>query len=222
MKIPVTKLELLGTDGTTNVSPARILSYADIQDHLKLDGSADQTVVESLIDAATLRLEQFIDRKLITQHWSIYFDCFPRDYKKDDWWDGARDGHVSSISSADGVIELPFGPCQSVAFINAYDQTDGTTVVNSSAYQVDTISSLARIALRLGSIWPSLTLRPMNGVHVRGVFGIGSASIIPQDIKQALKITVASFYEKRGDNSDPGIPTGAQNLLEPYRRWKLK
>jgi hypothetical protein len=221
--IPQSVLELFGLDGTTAVSPSPILTYSDIQTHLKLDGSADQADVSAMIAGATQRIEAYIDRKLVTQHWSIYYDCFPRDYKKDQWWDGARDGAVSELYSSDSPLELPFGPCQSIAFIHALDQTDGTTVIDSTTYSVDNIGPVGRIALKIGGLWPSITLRPVNGVRVRGVFGIGSASVIPMDIKQALKITVANFYEKRGDSlGDPQLPTGAQLLLEPYRRYKIK
>lgn len=222
MHIAQSVLETL--DGTTDVTPSPILTYADIQSHLKLDGSADQTLVESLISAATKRLEQFIDRKILRQHWSVYFDNFPREYKKDGWFDGYRDGAVTELYTSNEPIELPFGPCISVSYVRVYDQTDGTTVVDATNYSVDNIGPMGRIALKIGGMWPSVTPRPVNGIHIRGVFGIaGSASIVPHDIKQAIKISVSELYEKRGDNSaDPGLPKGAQMLLEPYRRWKIR
>lgn len=219
--IAISVLELFGTDGTTDVTPAAVLSYTDIQNHLKLDGTADQSLVESLISAATKRVEQFIGRKLVSQHWSIYFDCFPR-AQSNDFWDGMQDGHVASLAGPGQSMDLPFGPCQTVSWVRGYDQTDGTVAVDASNYSVDTFGPFGRIKLKVGGQWPSATLRPVNGVHVRGVFGFGSASVIPHDIKHAIKITVANLYEKRGDNdSGSAIPVGAQTLLETYRLWKL-
>jgi hypothetical protein len=224
MQIANTVLELFGTDGTTDVTPTAVLSYSDIQSHLKLDGSADQTLVESLVSAATKRIEQFIDRKIMNQHWSIYFDCFPREYNKNDWWDGARDGAVTELYSNGSPLVLPFGPCATLSWVRGYDQTDGTLAVDSSNYSVDLIGPRARVALKTGGQWPSATLRPVNGVHIRGVFGMsGTTSTIPHDIKHAIKITVANLYENRGDNTaPPTVPAGAQTFLEPYRIWKLK
>lgn len=218
--IPISILETL--DGTTDVTPAALLSYSDIQTHLKLDGSADQTIVEAMISAATKLVENYIDRKLVTQHWSVYFDWFPSRPSANDWWDGVRDGAVSTLTSSNAAIELPFGPCQSISYVRAYDETDGTTLVDASNYSVDNKGPIGRIALRSGGVWPSVTLRPVNGVHVRGVFGMGSASIIPHDIKHAVKMAVSEFYEHRGDAESKGLPLGVQILLEPYRRWKLR
>lgn len=228
--VPIVKLETTELDGTASVAPSAVLSYSDIQNHLKLDGSADQTLVESLIEAATKRVEAFIGRKLVTQHWSIYFDKWPGKYNSEIWWDGERDGAVSELYSASREIELPFGPCQSISFVRAYDQTDGTTTLDASLYTVDTIGPFGRIALKIGGTWPAVTLRPANGVHVRGVFGFGSASQVPTDIKHAVKMLTAKMYEHRGDNSEGEffgfsgftIPNTAQSLLEPYRVHRLR
>lgn len=220
--IPLTVLETTADGGTASVAPGAVLSYADIQSHLKLDGSADQTLVEALISVATKKVENFLSRKLVTQHWSIYFDRFPSTYKEDLWWDGERDGAISELYAPIREIELPFGPCQSVSFVRAYDQTDGTTALDASSYTVDTKGPFGRVALKIGSVWPSVTLRPINGVHIRGIFGFGSASQVPQDMVHAVKMTVAKFYEERGDNANAGLPMGAQSLLEPYRIHRLR
>lgn len=223
MKPPIAT-PVLETEGTP------VLSYSDIQNHLKLDGSADQTLVESLITVATKRVEQFIGRKLTSQEWSIYFDEFPS-AKNDIWFDGMRDGHISQLSTYNVPLEVPFGPCSSIAFVRGYDSTDGTIAVDASNYQVDTFGPLTKIALRLGGQWPSATLRPLNGVHVKGTFGLGGTASVPLDIKHAIKIVVANLYENRGDNQSKSsdddsaggaIPKLAQTLLESYRLWKLR
>lgn len=222
--IPKTVLELLDVDGSTNVTPSALLSYADVQEHLKLDGSADQTLVQTIITAATRRLEAYTGRKFMRQHWSIYYDNFPQLYKDSAWWDGSKDGAVSELYDAsENPIELPFGPCMSVTFVRAYDRTDGSVVMDSSTYQLDSVGPVGRIALRSGSTWPTTTLRALNGVHIRGIFGMGTAaSVISDEIKHAAKITVAAMYENRGDTSDGKIPSLAQTLLEPFKLWRLR
>lgn len=220
--IPIAKQELLALDGTTSVAPAPILTYSDIQTFLRLDGSADQSLVEGLISAATKRLEEYTNRKFITQVWSIFFDCFPQAEKPDSWWEGTKDGAVSELFAPVNEIDLPFGPLQSMDFIRTYDGTDGTSTFDSSNYSLDTMGPFGRVALRSGSTWPTTVLRKLNGIQMRGVFGFGGTASIPLDIKEAVKITVADLYENRGDADQSGtIPKTAQLLLEPYRIWKL-
>lgn len=219
--IPITKLETLDIDGTTSVAPAAILSYSDIQTHLKLDGSADQSLVEGLISAATKRLEAYCDRKFITQVWSIYYDYFPRE-EKEKWWDGTREGSIKELTEQIDHIDLPFGPCQSIAYIKTVDQDGTEGTVASTAYMVDTVGPVARIALKVGNLWPTTILAPVNGVHIRGTFGFGGTASIPLDVMSAVKITVANMYENRGDmKAAEALPSTAMMLLESYKRWKL-
>src|SRR4051812_13461526 len=90
-------LETLDLDGTTALTIDPILSYSDIQTFLRIDGTVDQPLVESLIKGVTKRIESFIDRKIVTQTWSIYFDWFPFKEKADSWWDGERQGSIKEL-----------------------------------------------------------------------------------------------------------------------------
>lgn len=221
--VPKSVLELTGTDGTTDVTPAAVISYAEIQSHLKLDGGVDQVVVEGMISAVTKRVEEIIERKIITQHWSVYFDFFPFKNAEDDWWEGAKDGHIGQLYTQERGLDLPFGPCQSVSFIKTYDEGGTASTFDASNYVVDSISQVPKIRLKSGTSWPSGTLRPLNGVHVRGVFGFGGTASVPQDIKHAIKLGVSTLYQNRGDDMDAmTISKAVYGLLEHYKRWKLR
>ena len=220
--IPKAKLETLDLDGTTNVAPGRVMTYADIQGFLRLDGGVDQTLVESLIDVATKKVEESLGRKLITQVWSIYYDCFPSK-SKDDWWDGQQEGAVSNLYASVPYIDLPFGPLQSVAFLKTFDDDGSAYTFDSSNYNVDTISARPQIKLKTGAVWPSTLLRTVNGIQIRGTFGYGAASTLPPDMLHAIRLFVAKLYESRGDIKEESftIPLTAWALLEPYKFWKL-
>lgn len=207
----------------SDATPAALFDFTEAQTFLRIDGTTDQTLVESLISATTKRVEEFLGRKLITQVWSIYYDFFPRESNEEAWWDGVRDGAISELSSPIRSIELPFGPCQSLYYLRTIDETDGTQNINATTYSLDTISSRPIIALKSGGVWPSTLLRPVNGVHVKGTFGYGSTGAsVPAPIKEAIKIMVAKLYEHRGDLKieDP-FPATAQMLLEPYTTWRV-
>lgn len=207
----------------SDVTPARVLDYTEVQSYLRLDGTDDQPLVLGLIDAVTSRVEEFIGRKLISQVWSIYYDFFPKADKQDAWWDGVRDGAPQDLYAQINHLNLPFGPCSTVSFFRTYDENDSTYAFDSSLYTLDTISGKPKIALKIGQTWPSTTIRPVNGIHIKGTFGFGTASsAVPQAIKEAVKITVANLYEHRGEmKPDEGLPSTAQMLLGPFRRWKV-
>ncbi len=206
----------------SDVTPSSIVDYSEIQSHLRLDGTDDQTLVENLISAVTNKIESSIGRKLITQVWSIYYDFFPRKDKADAWWDGQRDGVPSDLYTNIGHLELPFGPCQTVSFFRTYDESDSTSSFDASLYSVDLISGFPKIALKSGSVWPTTVLRPVNGIHIKATFGYGAKAAVPAQIKEACKIMVANLYQNRGDGSlDEAIPTTAQMLLEPFKKWRI-
>lgn len=206
----------------TDVTPSRVVDYTEIQSFLRLDGTSDQTLVEGLIDAATKRIEDFIGRKLITQVWSVYYDFFPKENKADAWWDGVRDGAPQDLYAQVDHISLPFGPCQSVSFFRTYDESDSTYSFDSSLYSVDKISGFPKIALKIGQTWPTTIIRPVNGIHIKATYGYGSASQVPSNIKEAVKATVANLYEHRGESKpEETLPSIAQMLLGPFKRWKV-
>lgn len=221
--IPKAKLEILDIDGTTSVAPAAVMTYADIQGFLRLDGSADQALVESLISVATKKVEESLGRKLITQVWSIYYDCFPSHAREDKYWDGVQEGAIGDLYASINQIDLPFGPVQSVAFIKTFDD-DGTAYTFADTnYNVDTISAKPQIKLKNGCVWPSTLLRTVNGIQIRGTFGYGAAATLPPDMLHAIRLFVAKLYENRGDMKEDSftIPMTAWALLEPYKFWKL-
>lgn len=212
---------MLGMKSKLDSTPSAVMAYTDIQVHLRLDGTTDQTLVEGMISAVTKRIESFIDQKLMTQVWSIFYDKFPTENADDQdaWWDGEQVGHVNSLSKSIRKLELPFGPCTSVSFIKTFDESDGTYTMDGSLYSVDYIGPRPVIALKSGNSWPSTTLRPVNGIQVQATFGMSS---VPEDIKSAMKICVSRLYENRGDAIENFVfPSTALLLLDPYKNWKV-
>lgn len=203
------------------------IALAEMKTYLRVDASDEDALITTQIKAATKRLEELTDRKFVTQTWDIFFDAFPCKYKND-WWDGVRDTSISTLISGQRHIELPFGPVQSITSFNTYDDDDTEYTFASSNYVVDTASDQGRISLKLGGIWPSTILRPNRGIVIRGVFGFGAgyitdpvtASTIPEDIQEAIKVLVSKMYEHRGDES-PKIPAEALMLVAPYRKLKV-
>ncbi len=203
-------------------SVAALFDFTDVQTNLRIDGTTDSTLINNLISAVTKKIETYTGLKLLTQVWSVYFDFFPFSPREDKWWDGVRDGALTELYSSERFLELPFGPCQTVSQFITYDNQDATFSFDATNYAVDTIGPQTRIALRIGCVWPSTVIRPLNGIKIKGTYGYGSAASVPQPIIEAAKIMVTNLYENRGDVSiDKPFPAMAQMLLESYRRMRV-
>lgn len=206
-----------------------MLSVAEVKNHLRIDVSDDDALIGVLIDVVTSRLEDHTDRKFITQGWDIYFQSFSYPKRDAPWWDGTREGSISSLYDWVSELVLPFGPVQQNDpvdfFVRTYTEDGVPTVYDPINYTVDTIGPHGRIVLKTGSMWPQDILRRTNGIKISAVFGYGdTAAEVPAPIKQACLLTVAKLYENRGDDAGGEafqIPNTALMLLEPYKHFKV-
>lgn len=179
------------------------VSLTEAKLHLRVDSTADDSLITALITAAREYVEAFTGRALITQTWDYILDAWP---------------------SGDEIV-IPLPPLQSVTSVTYRDSDGNTSTVSSSTYTVDTDSEPGRVVLLTGYTWPSTTLYAVGGVRVRFVAGYGdNASDVPQALRQAMLLLVGHWYENREDATTANvrpIPLGAQMLMWPYRvmRW---
>lgn len=192
--------------------------------YLRVDLTEDDELIKSLIGAVTRKIESLIDRKLIKQTWQIYWDKWPYS-NRNKWWDGVREMHINQLVAEKRDLEMPFGPMLvesngSNFKLETFDNDDVAYIMPSSDYVLDSAGPRGRLALRMGSVWPTTVLRPINGIRVTADFGYGTKEQIPDDIKLALKMWVSSCYEHRGDESEIKCPNLALSMLEPFRENK--
>lgn len=222
-QIPTTKI----------ITPPATLavSLADLKTFMRVDGNTEDATITAFAKAAIARIEKYVSHKLITQTWEILYDRFPgagqsglRDIT------GMVDASRSILNGDRGEIELPFGRVQSITSFETFDNDDVSYTFDPSNFFVDTYSYQGRVGLKLGAVWPATVLRPSQGIRIVAVVGYGAASTdIPDEIIQAIKLTVAKLYENRGDNANSEfsgsagftLPNTAMMLLEPFRRIKL-
>jgi uncharacterized phiE125 gp8 family phage protein len=192
------------------------VTLAEAKAHARIDSSADDVLITSLIAAARQWIEKTTGRALINQTWQLAIDRF---------------ASVDTCGGIDGfrALKLPRAPLQSVTSIASYDDADNATIWPAANYFVDTAHEPGRIALRNGAVWPAPT-RDVNSIIITYVAGYGSsAASVPEAIKLALKQLVAHWYEHRGDAAVSSASRGAnvaavlpvpmviQALLDPYR-----
>jgi len=202
----------------------KAVSVADLKTHLRIDSgfTDDDTYLGTLIDSAQNVIETYINRAITTQTLSLYLDRLPfySDLKLQEGIFTAPDLEYNS-----NYIVLPKPPVASVTAVYYYDDSDTQNTFNSSKYYVDTISDQARIVLRTGESWPTVTeTRNANAYQVLYVAGYGGASDVPTPIVHAIKLLAGHLYENREavtSLSVNSIPYTIGALLQPYKVQRL-
>ena len=201
----------------------KAVSIADLKTHLRIDSgfTDDDTYLGTLIDSAQNIIETYLNRSITTQTLSLYLDRLPfySDLKLQEGIFTAPDLEYNS-----NYIVLPKPPVSSVTAVYYYDDSDTQNTFSTAKYYVDTISDQARIVLRTGESWPTVTeTRNANAYQVLYVAGYGGASDVPVPIVHAIKLA-GHLYENREavtSLSVNSIPYTIGASLQPYKVQRL-
>lgn len=179
------------------------LTVAEAKAHVRVDGSAEDTLIGSLILTSRLHIEAALGLALITQSWRLRLDRWPER----------------------GEVELPIAPVQAVTAVRVLDGDGAGQTVSPESYVVDAdgASCPARIVPR--GAWP-IPGRRTGGIEIDFSAGFGDgAADVPGPVRHALQLLTAHWYEHR-DPIEVGargtnIPAAVSELLMPYRRVRL-
>jgi len=173
------------------------VSLADMKLHLKseTDETDDDTLISTLISAATTYCQEFQHRAFITQTRILYYDEFPL------------------------MFHVPYPPLISVTSIKYIDTSGDEQTLDSGQYRVDIGNEPGRITEAYNCTWPS-TRDVTNAVTLTYSAGYGAAADVPDTVKAAIKLLVAHWYEHREAVSDITVmplPLAVNNLLYAER-----
>ena len=179
------------------------VTLAEAKTHLRVDGTAEDTLVASLIVTSRLHVEAGIGLALVTQSWSYFLDCWP----------------------PGPALKLPLRPVQTIDAVRLYDDNAVVTTLPPASYLLDGASAPARLVRQGATQWPNPG-RVANGIEVAFTAGFGNAAAnVPSPIRQAILLLVAHWYEHRtplelGAQAQP-VPDMVGELLGPYRSPRL-
>ena len=184
----------------TSDPAAEPVSTADAKAHMGVSISTDDTRIDEIVVAVRKYVEGYIKRSLITQTLRLKLDAFPRSPE---------------------IIRLPRSPVQSVTSINYLDSNGDSTLLASSSYVTDLVSSPARIQPAFGEVFPA-TRGIFDSVTIIFVAGYGAAATaIPEDIVHAIKILTQIEYDNPGGQSFGAVLNendyGVKGLLDPHK-----
>lgn len=174
------------------------VSLADAKAWLRIDTSAEDTLVTGLIPAARARVEAATRRLLMTQTWRLSLDDWP---------------------PCPGVI--PLAPVASVAVLRVYDAGGIAQAIDPATYRLFDAPDQAQIVFFVPPPSPG---RMASGIEIDVVAGYGAAIDVPAPLRQAMLMLIAGWFENRGDAAEPGanaLPASVASLVAPYRRPRL-
>jgi uncharacterized phiE125 gp8 family phage protein len=196
------------------------VSVDEMLHHSRIDSDADYTYVAGLISAARAYIEKTAWLTLMPTVLELVLQS----------WPGAR------------YIELPQSPVRSVTSVTWLDRAGATQTVSAGDYVVDTARIPGRVVLKSGKSWPSGELFEASAIRVRYMAGYADAlgaspaqdvitaarDAVPVNIRHAIKLLVAHWYENReqvtvqaGVSTAVSLPLGIDALIGVDRafRW---
>lgn len=175
------------------------VTTAEAKAHLRVDHSTEDTLIGSLVQAATDHLDGYsgiLGRCLVTQTWRQDFDSFER------------------------TMRLPLLAAGITSAIYVDDNAAETTITSTNyELQADDLGSFVRFIDDYA--FPS-GLAETRALRVTFTAGYGAASAVPASIKAAILLLVGHWYFNREavvvGIAPAELPMAVTALLAPYRR----
>lgn len=167
----------------------------------RVDHTADDDLIDALIKSARERIEEDLERALITQTWQLSLSGWP----------------------STGVIRLPRAPLAAVTSVVYVDDDGNSNTFSSAGYSINTAAEPGELLLPPSGAWPSASLYPGLSITITYTAGYGAASsAVPASILAALRLLVKHLYDNRetvviGRAEARLIPMSVNYLLDPYR-----
>lgn len=182
------------------------VTLQEAKDHLRVEVSTDDTLIERLITDAREWAERYTRRALVTQTWRLWLGEFPDGDDGDEYL----------------AMRLPGGKVQSVSSVKYTDTAGTLQTLDAAKYSLSSRGPDAIAGLRpsYGNTWPATRDEP-DSVQIEYVVGYGAAAVVPSQIKQAILLHVGWHYEHREPNTFGAIPAGAFDQVRAALELKL-
>ena len=195
---PVSKRFLGST--VTSAAATPLLTTAQAKSFLNVVGTDSDTLIDSLVEAATATAEKFTRRAFITQT------------------------VVTRWEASELPLVIDRSPVQSLTGVTTYD-FDGDSSVEASPGDLFYVQGLSSMRPKLA--WQAdgdaaFTADEVREIHITTVNGFGdAASDVPSPIINAVRLILSQFYDRRDDFAEGKglvkLPFGSRALLAPFQ-----
>jgi uncharacterized phiE125 gp8 family phage protein len=168
-----------------------VISVADLKEHLRVDHSDEDTLIEAYRDAAIKWVEDYCNTRLGDVTAVYHMDAF----------------HTTTI---------PVAPVSAISSVTYLDQAGDSQTLGTGYYWFDLKRQPARITFDNA---PDVFDDTYNAVQVNMTIGYAEASI-PTPIVHAVRLMAANLYEQRQPVTHSQmyeVPMGLHSILSPYR-----
>ncbi|WP_071797105.1 head-tail connector protein [Natronohydrobacter thiooxidans] len=186
----------------TSPVPAAALPLAEFRAHLRLgSGFSDEVTPDAT-------LEQYLRAALASVEGRVARALFRRDYLL-----------VLTRWREDYAQRLPVAPVVAVASVTLVNAGGVEMVVSPTRYRLDGDGTRPR----LEAAGTALPMIPTGGrVEIGFTAGFGPAwEDIPADLRQAVLLLAAQYYEGRDGTGDSDAAFGIRSLLERWRDLRM-
>lgn len=167
------------------------VTQAEAKMQCRVDGSDENDLIDTYIAAATAHAESVTGRAIMDQTWEVVLDDF-----------------------SDAMM-LPKGPVQTVTHVKYFDTAEVEQTVSASDYVLDNVSDPAWVVKAEDATWPEVA-EGVNNVIIRFVAGYDTDSNAFKELRAAILLLVAHFYDNRSTGT---FPDAAQSLLTNHRSF---
>ena len=205
------------------------VTLAEAKAHLRIDSSAEDSLISNLITAATRWAEDYCDRTFTHTQWTMRLDSFygavgsPVQFGL--MADGNNlEGRQSTVPNLD--IELPRPPMvqsgTATAVTITYTPSAGasTATLDATEYRVDRQATPGVCRPLYGTTWPS-HLMDQNSTTVTWWAGYSAdGTSVPAPVKAAVLMLVAHLWRNRETVAEVAlteVPMGTKALLDTIR-----
>ena len=172
------------------------VSLTEAKSHLKVDTTADDTYITSIIKAATQLSEEYTNRFFI---------------------DTVIDQTCSDFAQLQTLFK---SKVSAVAHVKYYDSDNSLQTLSATIYDTQLQYEPSQIQLADDKSFPEITKRN-DAVVARYTVGYGTASDVPEIIKQAILLTIGNFYQNRNSvvigRIATELPMNVKWLLDTYK-----
>jgi uncharacterized phiE125 gp8 family phage protein len=170
-----------------------VLELPEVKGHLRITDTDEDAFIQELIYAVQAKVEEECDLGLNTATYDLKLDEFP-----------------------DDEIEIWMWPVASISSVKYIDENGTEQEVSSANYKTELTSKPARIKPYDGFAWPGIKYTYPGAVTVRFITGFTSPAVVPGDLKQAMYLMIADWYDNREDKGRR-FQRISERILDKYR-----
>lgn len=177
---------------------AEPVTLAELKAHLRVTSDDEDALITGMLVAAVRAIEARAGLAMMPQQWRLTLDAAPEE-----------------------TLFLPLSPVSAIDAVTVIDGEGDPQTVSPALY--DAVTGRATPRLRPAGPWP-LPVPRAGGVHIDFTAGYEDADAVPAQLKQAVKILAAFFFETRetaGEVRVYTVPQAVDALIAPFKEMRL-